>query len=109
MTVTVVKTLDEFKSIISKDKPTVFDFWATWCGPCRVISPIFEKLSESTGDVEFYKVDVDEASDIAQEVGIRAMPTFVLFKNGSKVDELVGANPAALQASLDLKARLTII
>ncbi|OCB89011.1 thioredoxin [Sanghuangporus baumii] len=96
--VTPVEKLDEFKEIIKKDKYTVFDFWAVWCGPCRMISPIFEKLAETSGDeVEFYKVDVDTASDIAQEVGIKAMPTFMLFKNGEKVDDLLGAHPQKLQ------------
>ena len=51
----------------------MFDFWAQWCGPCKVISPIFEKLSEQFTGVEFYKVDVDEESHIAQEVGVRAV------------------------------------
>ena len=56
----------------------MFDFWATWCGPCKVISPIFEKLSEQFPNLDFYKVDVDAAEEIAQEVGIRAVRAFVI-------------------------------
>ncbi|KAL4244201.1 Thioredoxin [Abortiporus biennis] len=97
MTVTVISSLAQFKELIEGDKPVVIDFWATWCGPCKVISPIFEKLSEQFPNVTFAKVDVDEQGDISQEVGIRAMPTFILFKNGNKVKDLVGANPGALQ------------
>ncbi|KAI0652652.1 thioredoxin [Trametes meyenii] len=98
MGVQAVKTLAEFKEIIARDTPAVFDFWATWCGPCRIISPVFEQLSEKFGEkVTFYKVDVDEAQDIAQEVGVRAMPTFMAFKSGQKIGETVGAAPPALQ------------
>ncbi|OBZ68432.1 Thioredoxin [Grifola frondosa] len=98
MTVTVVTSLEQFKEIISRDRPAIFDFWATWCGPCKIISPIFEKFSEEfAATVDFYKVDVDAQQEISQEVSIRAMPTFIVFKSGSKVNELVGANPAALQ------------
>ncbi|PCH34447.1 thioredoxin [Wolfiporia cocos MD-104 SS10] len=99
MPVKVVSSKAEFDQIINGDKVAVFDFWATWCGPCKVISPIFEKLSEQFPTAEFYKVDVDEQQDISQEVGIRAMPTFMAFKNGEKIKDLVGANPVALQAS----------
>lgn len=77
----------------------MIDFWATWCGPCRFISPVFEKLSDAAelSNVGFYKVDVDEQDRISQEVGIRAMPTFMVFKDGQKVNELVGANPQQLE------------
>lgn len=94
MTVTPVTNLGQFREIvssshrcyardpeesspvyyqISKDKVTIFDFWATWCGPCRIISPIFEQFSKNFPSIEFYKVDVDAAQDISEEVGIRAV------------------------------------
>ncbi|KAI0028713.1 thioredoxin [Vararia minispora EC-137] len=97
MPVKPITSYAEFKTVIASGKPVFIDFWATWCGPCRMISPIFERLSEATPEAEFYKVDVDEQSEISQEVGIRAMPTFMVFKNGSKVNELVGANPPGLE------------
>lgn len=86
---------------INGDKPIVIDFWATWCGPCRVIGPIFEKISETPAGekIDFYKVDVDTQEKIAQEVGIKAMPTFVFFNKGQPVNKVLGANPAALQVS----------
>ncbi|KAF8346081.1 thioredoxin TrxA, partial [Amanita rubescens] len=97
MPVVPITSLQEFKEKISRDQYVVIDFWAEWCGPCRQISPIFEKLSDIFTGVEFYKVNVDDQGGISQEVGIRAMPTFMLFKNGEKVQELVGANPQGLQ------------
>ncbi|GIJ91047.1 hypothetical protein Asppvi_010012 [Aspergillus pseudoviridinutans] len=99
MPVTAITSFEQFQDIINGDKPVVIDFWAEWCGPCRVISPFFEELSKESefGDVEFYKVDVDQEERVAQEVGIRAMPTFVVFKDGQKVDELIGVNQQGLQ------------
>ncbi|KAH9164515.1 putative thioredoxin [Lactarius sanguifluus] len=99
MSVKAITSYAEFQQIINSGKVVAIDFWAVWCGPCRAISPIFEKLAghpEHAG-VEFYKVDVDSQSEISQEVGIRAMPTFLVFKNGTKVNELVGAAPAELE------------
>nr|AAX40949.1 thioredoxin [Taiwanofungus camphoratus] len=85
------------KAISNEDNVVLVDFYADWCGPCKVISPIFQKLFEQFSHADFYKVDVDDQQDISQEVGIRAMPTFVAFKNGSKLKEIVGANPSGLQ------------
>jgi len=97
MTVTPITSYADFQKIIAQDKPVVIDFWATWCGPCRFISPIFEQLSEKLDTVDFYKVDVDEQPDISQEAGIRAMPTFIAFSKGAKIDELVGADKNGLE------------
>ncbi|KAK9449859.1 thioredoxin-like protein [Limtongia smithiae] len=96
-----LKSIDEFHTAIAEDKVTVIDFYATWCGPCKVIAPKVHAFSEEfTEGIEFYKIDVDEVSDVASEVGIRAMPTFMLFKNGQKIKEIVGANPTALKTAI---------
>ncbi|KIP03198.1 hypothetical protein PHLGIDRAFT_77970 [Phlebiopsis gigantea 11061_1 CR5-6] len=97
--VKAISELAEFQQIIGQDKAVVIDFWATWCGPCKVISPIFERFEAQFPSLEFYKVDVDQAEAISQEVGVRAMPTFIAFKNGQKIGEVVGANPQALNVS----------
>ncbi|KAF1927999.1 thioredoxin-domain-containing protein [Didymella exigua CBS 183.55] len=83
-----------------KSSLMVLDCFATWCGPCKVIAPQVVKLSSTYPNARFYKLDVDEVPDVAQELGIRAMPTFLLFKNGDKVAEVVGANPKALEAAI---------
>ncbi|EUC45458.1 hypothetical protein COCMIDRAFT_95543 [Bipolaris oryzae ATCC 44560] len=84
------------------DKETllVLDCFATWCGPCKVIAPQVVKFSKEYPTARFYKLDVDDVPDVAQELGIRAMPTFLLFKGGDKVAEVVGANPKALEAAI---------
>jgi len=92
----------EFDSAIAeKDTLMVLDCFATWCGPCKVIAPQVVKFSEKYPEARFYKVDVDEVPDVAQELGVRAMPTFFLFKNGEKVGEVVGANPSALEKAIE--------
>ncbi|RVD84898.1 uncharacterized protein DFL_003235 [Arthrobotrys flagrans] len=96
-----VKSLQEFNEVIKKDKVTVVDFYATWCGPCRQITPFVDKLSKEIEDASFIKVDVDEVTDVAAEYGVRAMPTFMIFRGGEKVSEVVGANPAALKGAVE--------
>ncbi|XP_068127458.1 thioredoxin-like [Hyperolius riggenbachi] len=94
-----LEDVEEFNVIMETagDKLLVIDFTAVWCGPCKRISPVFEALSHEYPDVLFYKVDVDNARDIAESCGIRAMPTFHFYKNGSKIDEICGADEAELR------------
>ncbi|KAI9090537.1 thioredoxin [Phlyctochytrium arcticum] len=100
--VIVVASNDEFNSHINGDKPVIgkLDFFATWCGPCKMISPKFEQFSETYTSVVFLKVDVDEVPDVAEVAGVRAMPTFHVYKKGEKVSEVVGADPARLEAEI---------
>jgi thioredoxin 1 len=82
------------------DALVVLDCFATWCGPCKVIAPKVAQMAKEFENARFYKIDVDEVNDVAQELGIRAMPTFLLFKKGKKVEEIVGANEKALKAAI---------
>ena len=88
-----LKVTDEnYKEIISGGKPVVLDFWAEWCGPCRMVGPIIDELAtEYEGKVEIGKVDVDENNDVVAEYGIRNIPTVLFFKDGQLVDKQVGA------------------
>ncbi|KAK7527211.1 thioredoxin-like protein [Phyllosticta citriasiana] len=90
----------DWECALQCDHLVVLDCFATWCGPCKVIAPQVVKFSEAYPSAKFYKLDVDEVPDVAQELGIRAMPTFLLFKGGEKVGEVVGANPKALEAAI---------
>ena len=94
-----VASASEFKKSIATGV-SVVDFYATWCGPCKVIAPRVVEFSKQYPNATYLKVDVDELSDLAQEYGIRAMPTFMIFKDGEKVDELIGANPVKLEEKI---------
>ncbi|KAJ1937141.1 hypothetical protein FBU59_004843 [Linderina macrospora] len=98
--VTEITSLEQFNQFIEKNPKVAVDFTATWCGPCRMIGPVFHKLAETTDGVAFASVDVDKVSDVAQKYRVRAMPTFVFIKNGAKVDELTGANKGGLESKL---------
>lgn len=88
-------TETSFSDTVEKDAaPILVDFWAEWCMPCRALAPVIEELAqEFQGKVRFAKVNVDEARSIAQQFGIRGIPTLILFQNGKKVNELVGNQP----------------
>ncbi|KAK6194147.1 hypothetical protein LQW54_011720 [Pestalotiopsis sp. IQ-011] len=95
--------IDAWKQALKDNKVVMLDCFATWCGPCKAIAPILANHSndEKYKDVFFAKIDVDDLPELSQELGIRAMPTFMMFKDGEKADELVGANPNALVTLLD--------
>ncbi len=86
-------TDDSFESDVLKSaKPCIVDFWAEWCGPCKMIAPVFEELSSDFVDkVNFYKMNVDENSSTPAKFEIRGIPTMIIFKGGKEVDRIVGA------------------
>lgn len=91
--------------VLNSDLPVLVDFWATWCGPCRSISPIVEQLAkEFTGRVKITKLNVDENPAIPSQYGVRGIPTLILFKDGKILDQIVGAVPKARLKTLIEKA-----
>ena len=94
---------EAFDKLITGDVPVLVDFWATWCGPCRMIAPILEEIASQYADrVIVAKVDVDEQGGLAQRFRIMNIPTLLLFKQGQLVDKAIGARPkAALEQMLN--------
>jgi thioredoxin 1 len=89
-------TSENFESLKNGQQPLVVDFWATWCGPCRMVAPVIEELAkEYDGKITVGKCDVEENEDLAAEFGIRNIPTILFFKGGEVVDKLVGAQGKA--------------
>ena len=81
------------KEVLQSEKPVVLDLFATWCGPCKMLRPVLEELSEEHNEVKFVSVDVDEESEIAMKYGVSSIPCLVFLKNGEEVDRSVGFRP----------------
>ena len=83
------------QEVLQSEKPVLLDFWASWCGPCRILSPIVDEVAEERGDVKVGKVNVDEQPELAGEFGVMSIPTLLVFEQGKLVRQAVGARPKA--------------
>ena len=95
MSATALNTnnFDEF--VLNSDKPVLLDFWASWCGPCRMVSPLIEEIADERTDIRVGKVNVDENPELASRFGVMSIPTLVVVKNGQITNRSVGARPKA--------------
>lgn len=89
-------TNNNFQSeVINSDKPVLLDFWASWCAPCRMLSPVVDEIANERGDIKVGKVNVDEEPELAGKFGVMSIPTLVVMKNGKIVNQSVGVRPKA--------------
>jgi thioredoxin 1 len=96
MATTSVSDSDFDTQVLKSDKPVLVDFWAEWCGPCKMIGPSLEEISEELGEqVQIVKLNIDDHPDTPAKYGVRGIPTMILFKNGEIADTKVGAAPKA--------------
>ena len=85
---------DNFRNeVLDSEKPVLLDFWASWCGPCRMVSPIVDEIAAERGDIKVGKVNVDEQPELAGQFGVMSIPTLVVIKGGRVVNQMVGARP----------------
>ena len=81
------------KEVLNSDKPVLLDFFASWCGPCRMVAPILDEIAEEREDIKVCKVDIDEQPELASRYRIMSVPTLMVLKNGNIVDQSIGARP----------------
>lgn len=97
--VTITKENFE-QEVLQSTKPVLLDFWASWCGPCRMLSPIVDEVAEERGDIKVGKVNVDEQPELAGQFDVMSIPTLLVFENGKLVNRAVGARPKSGVLSL---------
>lgn len=83
------------QEVLNSDKPVLMDFWAPWCGPCRMVVPLVEVIAKERSDIKVVKINVDEEQELAMQFGVMSIPTLVVMKNGKIVNQVTGARPKA--------------
>ena len=83
------------QEVLNSDKPVLMDFWAPWCGPCRMVLPLVEEIDKERSDIKVVKINVDEEQELAMQFGVMSIPTLVVMKNGKIVNQVTGARPKA--------------
>ena len=95
MSVLHITTATFENEVLHSDKPVLLDFWASWCGPCRMVGPILDEIAAERSDIKVCKINVDEQPTLAAQFGVMSIPTLVVVKNGQEVNRSVGAMPKA--------------
>ncbi len=95
MTVININKNNFQEEVLNSDKPVLLDFWAGWCGPCRMVSPVVDEIAEERNDIKVCKINVDEQQELAASFGVMSIPTLVVMKNGKIVNQSAGARPKA--------------
>lgn len=93
MSVLTITQNDFENEVLKSDKPVLLDFWASWCGPCRMLSPVVDEIAEENPQIKVGKINVDEEGDLAASFGVMSIPTLVVIKNGQVVNQSVGVVP----------------
>ena len=83
------------QEVLNSEKPVLMDFWAPWCGPCRMVVPLVEEIAKERSDIKVVKINVDEEQELAMQFGVMSIPTLVVMKNGKIVNQVTGARPKA--------------